>query len=651
MFAQQLICPLLVIFCATWISLGEPQTKGEISKNRLKAGSQQEKCVGHCHVSGKDCTEPCDRPLHGKMTFACPGGWWQKSEETCASLDVQSLLKRVSRYEVHPYSAHGSVAGARDGRFCTADFSCIIGDVLSAEPVAGNIVNIVMLLQNLSSDMSADVTVEKLRSYSKMANHILDGTSLPNWAFVSEKNASSILLESVISFAGKLQIGSSPPDVSEAFITTQGARINRGTPKNSFTFSLGFNGSKSRLNGTVSLPREGLLRLPADSQVITVAFPTLGPIIEKTLSKGVSVNGMVLSAVLPKALEKVSLAFEKMNKTVNSLCVAWHSAHRRWDETACELEDESPAVVTCRCHQQPAVFQSFSILMSPVRVKHPALHFITGVGLVVSIGSLVLCLAIEAAVWRQTTQTHISYMRHVCLVNIAASLLIADILFIIATFVNATPRNYDGCVTATFFVHFFYLALFFWMLALGLLILYGLLVIFRHLRKSTLLAVAFGIGYGCPTVIALLTVVITEPRKGYLRDDACWLNWNETKALLAFVIPALLIVGVNLVVVVVVLVKSGRSSIGDRSKTQDLVTVIRVSKNLLLLTPLLGLTWGFGLAVVHKASLAFHIVFSVLNAFQGFFILLLGTLLDRKTRESLRMKCCPSKTPSSDTTL
>ncbi|XP_015268537.1 PREDICTED: adhesion G protein-coupled receptor F4-like, partial [Gekko japonicus] len=491
--------------------------------------------------------------------------------------------------------------------------------------------------------------------YNKMANHILNSTTLPNWAYVSDQNASSILLESVISFAGKLRIGSSPLDVSDLFIAAKGARIHKNTPEKSFTFSMGFNDSKSHLNGTVSLPREGLQRLPADSPVIVVALPTLGPIIEKTLSKGgaskgASVNGMVLSVALPEALEKVSFAFEKMNKTASALCAAWHSALRRWDETACELEKESPAVVTCRCQHRPALFQSFSILVSPVALKHPALHFITCVGLVVSICSLVLCLAIEAAVWRQVTQTQISYMRHVCLVNIATSLLVADALFIVAAFVNGTPRNHNGCVAATFFVHFSYLALFFWMLALGFLILYGLLFIFWHLRKSTLLAAAFGIGYGCPAVIALLTVTTTEPRKGYLRDDACWLNWNETKALLAFVIPAFLIIGVNLVVALVVIARSGRSSAGDRSKTQDLATAIRVSKNLVLLTPLLGLTWGFGLAIVHDASLALHIVFSLLNAFQGFFILLFGTLLDRKTRESLQMKCFPSKT-SSDTTL
>ncbi|XP_048357926.1 adhesion G protein-coupled receptor F4-like [Sphaerodactylus townsendi] len=654
MTGEWIISQSLVIFCAAWISLGELHTQAKVSNSVVKDRSQQEACVGKCRAGGALCRRPCDPPFHGTMTFDCLGGQWQKSTETCASLDVQSLLQRISKPRIvggyEEYSSHGSTSEANGRQPCTADFSCIIGDVLSAKPVAGNIVNIVTLLRTISSNKPAGVSIDKLRDYSKIASHILDGSVLPNWAFVNNKNASSDLLESVISFAGKLQIGSSPPSISDLFVATKGARISRNTPEKSFTFSLGFNNSESHLNGSISLLREELRLLPSDSQAISVAWPTLGPILEKTLLKDVSVNGMVLSAILPKELKEVSLTFEKINRTVNSLCVGWHSHERRWDKKACQLQEETPTLATCRCTHQPARFQSFSILMSSVHINDPTLHLVTCVGLLVSLCSLVLFLAIETVVWPQVIQTHISYVRHMCLVNIATSLLVADVLFIVAAFVSNMPRNHSGCVATTFFVHFFYLALFFWMLALGLLILYGLLVIFWHLRKSTLLAVAFSVGYGCPLVITLLTVLITEPKKGYLRDGACWLNWEDTKALLAFIMPALLIIGINAVVVLVVIAKSGRSSVQDRSKTQDLVTVIRVSKNVVLLTPLLGLTWGLGLATVYNDSLGFHIVFSLLNAFQGFFILLFGTLLDQKTRETLQMKCFSSQTLSCDTT-
>lgn len=176
--------------------------------------------------------------------------------------------------------------------------------------------------------------------------------------------------------------------------------------------------------------------------------------------------------------------------------------------------------------------------------------------------------------------------------------------------------HHNGCVAATFFVHFFYLSVFFWMLAKALLILYGILIVFHTLSKSALVASLFSVGYGCPLIIAAITVAVTEPNKGYLRPDACWLNWDRTKALLAFVVPALAIVVVNLITVTLVIVKTQRAAIGS-SMFQEVRAIVRISKNIAILTPLLGLTWGFGIAtVITDNSLALHIIFSLLNAFQ-----------------------------------
>ena len=131
-----------------------------------------------------------------------------------------------------------------------------------------------------------------------------------------------------------------------------------------------------------------------------------------------------------------------------------------------------------------------------------------------------------------------------------------------------------------------------------------------------MMAIGFAVGYGCPLVIAATTVASTVPGKGYVRRGACWLNWDDTKALLAFAIPALVIVAVNLVVVLVVAINTQRPSIGS-SKSQDVAIILRISKNVAILTPLLGLTWGFGIAtLIEGTSLIFHIIFALLNAFQ-----------------------------------
>ncbi|NXS84070.1 AGRF4 protein, partial [Erpornis zantholeuca] len=602
--------------------------------------------------NGAICIQPCSPSFHGETSFVCEDRKWKMLSDACASLDVQSLFQNnafISCPILHVcgismifFSAKHFGAGNHS---CQADFSCIIPDILSSPAIPGNIADIVELLKNISLLLSENVTRGKMKSYSRIANHILNSSIISNWAFVKDRNAGSVLLDSVNKFAGKLLLRNGSESIQEPFISTKGYSIHRNASGKSFDFSMEFN-STGNITGQVVIPEEELLRLPRASKAISVAFPTLGAILETTQLDPAVVNGMVLSVSLPEELQHILLTFEKLNKLgpAGAQCVGWHSAERRWDPRACELRAHNGTAVVCVCAHRRRTYRSFSILMSPAVPRSPALGYVTRVGLGLSIFSLVLCLVIEAVVWHHVTKTEITYMRHFCLVNIATSLLVADVLFILAAIVHNATLNYQLCVAATFFLHFFYLALFFWMFTLGLLILYGLLLIFFKITRSVFLAAAFCIGYGCPLVISILTVAITEPKNGYLRSGACWLNWYETKALLAFVVPALSIIVVNLIVVVVVVVKTGRSSVGEGCKSQDLSSMIRVSKNVALLTPLLGLTWGFGLATtIDSCSLAFHVVFALLNAFQGFFILLFGTLLDRKTREALRMNCFSSR--------
>lgn len=88
------------------------------------------------------------------------------------------------------------------------------------------------------------------------------------------------------------------------------------------------------------------------------------------------------------------------------------------------------------------------------------------------------------------------------------------------------------------------------------------------------------------------------PSDGYKRKDACWLNWSDgSKPLLAFVVPALTIVAVNLVVVLLVLTKLRRPAVGRLAQDHK-ATVMRIGEASCVLTPLLGLTWGFGMAAM-----------------------------------------------------
>ncbi|XP_015271067.1 PREDICTED: LOW QUALITY PROTEIN: adhesion G protein-coupled receptor F5, partial [Gekko japonicus] len=318
---------------------------------------------------------------------------------------------------------------------------------------------------------------------------------------------------------------------------------------------------------------------------------------------------------------QIKMTFAKMNKSlIEPRCVFWNftfSGDRGgWDGTGCERKEDDESV-TCSCNH----LTSFSVLMSPAGRKNHGSHwrglsYMTYVGVGVSILSLVACIVIEALVWKSVTKTRISYMRHVCILNVAISLLIADIWFI-----------------------FFYLSVFFWMLSLSLMLFYHLVFILHNTSKTTMKAVAFCLGYGCPLVISGITIAVTLPQESYTREDICFLNWDKSYALLAMVVPALTIVAINAVITIVVIAKIPIRSIGERSRNDERSSLYRITKSIGVLTPLLGLTWGFGLATIFEgSSLVFHILFNFFNAFQGLFILLFGILWDRKVREALMNK-------------
>uniref|UniRef100_A0A8C6QX83 Adhesion G protein-coupled receptor F2 n=1 Tax=Nannospalax galili TaxID=1026970 RepID=A0A8C6QX83_NANGA len=499
---------------------------------------------------------------------------------------------------------------------CPVDLSCVIRNIQQSPRIPGNIALVVQLLRNISTTLTRDVDEAKMQSYSAMANHILNSNSISNWTFIPDRNSSCVLLHSVNSFAKKLFVKKHPINISDAFIHTMGTMVS-GENLENFTFSMQINDTGDKVTGRVLLSTNELRKVSSPLQVISIAFPTLGAILEASLLEKRTVNGLVLSVILPKELERISLVFEKISKLEErkSQCVGWHSLENRWDQRACEMIQENSQQAVCKCWPSK-FFTSFSILMSPNTLESRILTYITYIGLGISICSLIICLSIEALVWSQVTKTEISYLRHLCIANIAATLLMADMWFIVAAFLSGPVTHHHGCVAATFFVHFFYLSVFFWMLAKALLILYGILIVFHTLPKSFLVACLFSVGYGCPLVIAVVTIAVTEPGKGYLRPEACWLNWDMTKALLAFVVPALAIVVVNLITVTLVIIKTQRPAIGS-SMFQEVRAIVRICKNIAILTPLLGLTWGFGIAtVIDVHSLAFHIIFSLLNAFQ-----------------------------------
>ncbi|KAM9002228.1 adhesion G-protein coupled receptor F1 isoform 2-T2 [Sarcophilus harrisii] len=589
-------------------------------------------------------TLPCSDGYVGNITARCHSSGWQLVKETCVPPQLEELRKNLS-------ATQGNITEAAVSTVMQKLSTIIQNSPSTTAGSLGSMVSILKHVSSLSFSSHIQFSAPTTKNFLNVADHLLNSTAISNWTVLlqEEQNASSQLLKTLedISILAPSKI--MPLMFSGQFLNWNGTLATASQKQEGYNYKIEFfqENSSVPIRGKLSIGKDQFQKsLP--QTIITMASLTLGRILPSTSKSNSIVNGPVISAIIPNySLSELVLLFTKIDSNLSKpSCVFWDFRQLEWNEAGCQLWNETHDTVMCRCTH----LTSFSMLMSPSVPPTivPVVEWITYVGLGVSIVSLILCLVIEAMFWKQVKKNQTSHTRHICMVNVALSLLIADIWFIIAAVSNTQKNASQLCVAAVFFTHFFYLSLFFWMLALGVLMVYRIVLVFHHMTMPTMMAIGYSLGYGCPLLITVVTIAVTQPSNSYQSRDVCWLNWSENaKPLLAFVVPALTIVFVNLMVVLVVLLKLQRPIIGERLSREDKVTAIRMGKTIIILTPLLGLTWGFGIGtMVDSQSLAWHVIFSLLNAFQGFFILCFGMLFDNKVRQLLFKKLFPISSSS-----
>ncbi|KAM8831627.1 LOW QUALITY PROTEIN: adhesion G-protein coupled receptor F1-like [Spinachia spinachia] len=318
----------------------------------------------------------------------------------------------------------------------------------------------------------------------------------------STKGVSSTFLLSLETFTGG--------PTNESFdIDTPLIRLNKTT------FTDNFN---AELNSSVEI---NVVSDGGNKSITVITFVSMHNVLS-------AINGRVVLVQSSSAVNNVSFTFDIFDNALkNTKCVFWNFSVFEgiggWEDEGCTLVNPLNRPVTCNCNHMT----SFSILMSPYVPDglKSLLDYITYIGVGISICSLIICLIIEAVIWRKIRRNHTSYLCHVSVVNISVSLLMG---FIIGAFISDKTFS-QACTAATFLTHFFYLALFFWMLASALLLLYRTVKVFDGgLSKRSMLVIGFTLWYGAPLVIAIITIAATLPSEVYVRYNGCWLNWVQS---------------------------------------------------------------------------------------------------------------------------
>ncbi|KAM9297319.1 adhesion G protein-coupled receptor F5 [Morus bassanus] len=602
-------------------------------------------------IEGATLIKPCrelnnpDGFTQGNKIYKCSNKSWKLERNDCLSAPISNLLTSAKSLVNSPEAKANLPNYLAELKEKTEKEQSTIN---SSPANLGAIVTILHMVSSIPADAEEPI----IKNFLSTVDFIVADSTTEVWEDLNneENLKSSLLLHSVEDFSLHLQpVNNTIPPVSVNTLQLQGIVV---TENSTTDYKKNFS-STENLTVNVLISESEIQTLTPNSTIVSVMYSKLGHILPQNETG--YVNGLLITTTVSSNRSQkfdVNMTFAKKNSSLKMPhCVFWNFTLKLrggWDTRGCtptEVED----FVICSCNH----LTSFSILMSPDISSQTIFEdYITYIGLAISILSLVACIIVESLVWKYVTNNTTSYMRHVCILNIAISLLIADIWFVVTASINDQNQLMSRgiCFVATFFIHLFYLCVFFWMLSLGLILFYRLVFIFHNTSKSAQKAVAFCLGYGCPFVIAVITIAVTLPRNNYTRKGVCWLNWKDSKALLAFVIPALIIVAMNLFITAVVIIKILRPTIGDRSNRQERNSLVQIGKSVAILTPLLGLTWGFGLATVIKNShRAFHILFALFNALQGLFILVFGTLWDKKIQEALLKRSSTPKWSSQQT--
>ncbi|XP_066915654.1 adhesion G protein-coupled receptor L2-like [Clytia hemisphaerica] len=369
----------------------------------------------------------------------------------------------------------------------------------------------------------------------------------------------------------------------------------------------------------------------------------------KNTSKGTLLTNNVISTRvspkirdLTKENEKITLRFpimatgnltrEEMKRRIQ--CVYWDYNENTWQKDGCRLvlppvsmdgnsstNENVVSSVTCECDH----LTDFSILLSVVNpdqlgwteTDKENLHFITTTGCIVSI--VFLIFAIIVILTRRKLRKNQRYQIHI---NLCFSLILGNLVLLLS---EKEGKSKSHCMVISIMMFYFFLASFFWMLCEAIFVWRALITIFT---ENDRLGYYLLFGWGAPMGVVLATGLVSRDK--LITDKTCWLSWEDS-TIYAFALPILAIIVINTLILAVVLVATNKHARETkRGRTRSLARMV------LILLPVFGLTWIFGVLSFNEETKIFRYIFATLNSFQGFLIFVCYIQASREVRKELR---------------
>ncbi|XP_060227327.1 adhesion G protein-coupled receptor E1 isoform X4 [Meriones unguiculatus] len=320
-------------------------------------------------------------------------------------------------------------------------------------------------------------------------------------------------------------------------------------------------------------------------------------------------------------------------KSESPICVSWNTdvENGRWTSSGCKILSASETHTSCRCNRMT----NLAIIMASGELTMEfSLYIISLVGTVISL----VCLALAMATFLlcHAVQNHNTYMHlHLCV-----CLFLAKILFL--TGLDKTD-NQMTCAIIAGFLHYLFLACFFWMLVEAVmlfLMVRNLKVVNYFSSRNIKMLHLCAFGYGLPVLVVVISASV-QPW-GYGMYNRCWLN-TETGFIWSFLGPVCTIITINSILLAWTLwvLRQNLCSVSSEvSKLKDtrLLTFKAIAQIFIL-----GCSWVLGIFQFGPMARVMAYLFTIINSLQGAFIFLIHCLLNRQVRDEY-MKLITRKT-------
>ncbi|XP_067042919.1 adhesion G-protein coupled receptor D1-like [Acropora muricata] len=306
-------------------------------------------------------------------------------------------------------------------------------------------------------------------------------------------------------------------------------------------------------------------------------------------------------------------------------CVFLNSTSRSWSTDGMNLKENlSTNYTTCLSEH----LTSFAVLINYKDKTRPldpgeklALNIITKIGCGIGIFCLIACILIFTCI------RGLSATRFRIHLNLCIALTGALVLFISG--IEATQIK-GVCIAVAIMLHYFFTASFSWMCIEAVHLFTKIVSVFNVQVRRLRYYVA--VGWGLPAFIVAISV--SANFNGYSTPDKCWLTL-EGSLIWAFLAPVIIIVLINVAVLIAVIFVrlTLKGNILTPNEDKKFVAAL---KTVVVLFPLLGLSWLFGLMAILTQNRAFLYPFAILSPFQGVFIFLFQIIGNREVRASVR---------------